>query len=157
MNPRRPTMAVTLSAETVANLAIGGFAALVGWLAYMHMQIDGIKVSLAETKVQNQTLWDFQLRRGAVEAVGAGMATKNSPLVVKETAALLAEELGPDLRRFYANLGRPNMTNAELAFQIERFFGSVIADKVCIPNGVSYGACLLIAMAVAKGDPVIDI
>ena len=69
----------------------------------------------------------------------------------------MSKELGDPLRDFYRKIGRPAMTNAELAFQIERHFGSEIVDKVCIPHGLSYGACLIIAIAVAKGDPTVDV
>lgn len=150
-------MQVTLSAEAIAGafMAFGG--AIITWLGYLQTQLESIKISLAETRLENKTLWDFQLRRGALEAIGNGVATKNSPLTVREEYLTVSEELGVPLREFYSRIGRPAMTNAELAFQIERHFGSQIVDKVCIPHGLSYGACLIIAIAVAKGDPVIDV
>ncbi len=150
-------MQVTLSAEAILGVVMAFGSAMVTWLGYLHTQLGTIKVSLAETRLENKTLWDFQLRRGALEAIGNGVATKNSPLKVREEFLVVNEELGKPLREFYSKIGRPAMTNAELAFQIERHFGSEIVDKVCVPHGLSYGACLIIAIAVARGDPVVDV
>jgi hypothetical protein len=150
-------MQVTLSAEAIAGgfMAFGG--AIITWLGYLQTQLESIKIALAETRLENRTLWDFQLRRGALEAIGTGVATKNSPLTVRDEYFAVSRKLGEPLRAFFLKLGRPSMANNELAFQIERHFGGEIVDKVCIPYGLSYGACLIIAIAVAKGDPVVDV
>ena len=59
-------------------------------------------------------------------------------------------DLVPPIREFYAKLGRSNITDAELALEIERRFGDQILEKVCIPHGLYMGAGLLIAIAVLK-------
>jgi hypothetical protein len=150
-------MQVTLSPDVVAAIVMAFCGAMISWLGYLHTQVGWIRVTLAETRLENKTLWDFQLRRGALEAIGNGVATKNSPLTVREEYLAVSKELGEPLREFYRKLGRPAMTNAELAFQIERHFGSRIVDNVCVPLGLSYGACLIIASAIAKGNAVVDV
>ena len=142
-------MVIDVSPETItASIGITGAAA--AWLINLNGRLERLSVKI-------DTLWDFQLRRGALEAMVSGVATKNSPLTVREEFLAVSKELGDPLRDFYRKIGRPAMTNAELAFQIERHFGSEIVDKVCIPHGLSYGACLIIAIAVAKGDPTVDV
>ena len=142
-------MVIDVSPETItASIGITGAAA--AWLINLNGRLERLSVKI-------DTLWDFQLRRGALEAMVSGVATKNSPLTVREEFLAVSKELGDPLRDFYRKIARPAMTNAELAFQIERHFGSEIVDKVCIPHGLSYGACLIIAIAVAKGDPTVDV
>ena len=142
-------MVIDVSPETItASIGITGAAA--AWLINLNGRLERLSVKI-------DTLWDFQLRRGALEPMVSGVATKNSPLTVREEFLAVSKELGDPLRDFYRKIGRPAMTNAELAFQIERHFGSEIVDKVCIPHGLSYGACLIIAIAVAKGDPTVDV
>lgn len=53
------------------------------------------------------------------------------------------------LKELYHNVGK-NMTDTDLAMEIEHRFGTQIVKDVCIPHGLSEGSCLLIAIAVAK-------
>jgi hypothetical protein len=53
------------------------------------------------------------------------------------------------IREFYIK-GRRNITDAELAMEIERRFGDRILNEVCIPHGLYMGACLLIAIQAAS-------
>jgi hypothetical protein len=54
-----------------------------------------------------------------------------------------------ELQHFYRQLGR-ELNDRDLATEIEMRYGERIKDEVCIPNQLSQGACLLIAMEVAK-------
>jgi hypothetical protein len=103
----------------------------------------------ARMEVKIDTLWDFQMRRGAGELVAKGHATVNSPIVLSEEAKKWMHELAEELKKFYSKLGR-HLSDRDLAFEIERRYGDDILKKVCIPNGISEGACLIIAMEVAK-------
>jgi len=150
-------MQVTLTAEAVTALVMAFGGALLGWLAYLHTQVEHIKIGLAETRLENKTLWDFQLRRGAIEAVGSGIATRNSPLRVRDEFLKHAGSLVEPLQDFYRKLGRPDISPSELAFQIELHFGDQILEKICLPEGVSQGACMIVAIAIARDDPVVDV
>ncbi len=93
------------------------------------------------------TIWDFVVRRAAAEAVYKGIATMNTPLVV-------AVE---DLQAFYASLPR-GMPDSEIMMEIEKKFGPRIVKDVCIPYKLHGGACLLIALDVARnGDGIIHL
>lgn len=54
-----------------------------------------------------------------------------------------------DLQALYKSVGH-NLSDIDLALEIERNFGDLIVKKVCIPNGLLAGACLLIAVEIAK-------
>ena len=105
----------------------------------------------AKLELKIDTLWDFQLRRGRVEAVRQGLATKNSPVTVTEEAKSRIKDLVEPLRAIFINLG-DDPKDRDLAIAIEKYFGDELVDKICIPLKVSQGACLIIAMAVAKGE-----
>lgn len=100
-------------------------------------------------EVKIDTLWDFQMRRGAGELVQKGHASMNSPIVLNDEAKKWMHELAEELRSFYSRMGR-HLSDRDLAIEIERKYGDDIMRKVCIPNGISEGACLIIAMEVAK-------
>lgn len=95
------------------------------------------------------TVWGFLMNRAIGEAVQKNIATFNSPVVISEEAKKWMAGMANQLRDFYAKLGR-RMSEWELALEIERLFGEQILKEVCIPNGLSQGACLLIAIEVAK-------
>ena len=104
---------------------------------------------MVSIEVKVDTMWDFQMRRALSESIHKGIATINSPLTVTPEAKAWMHGLAEQLRDFYAKLGH-RMTDRELALEIERRFGDEILHKVCIPNGLYEGACLIIAMEIAK-------
>lgn len=104
---------------------------------------------IAQIELKTNTIWDFLMRRSISEAVSQGIAKMNSPLIISEEAKSWMHGLANDLRSFYARQGR-HLTDKELALEIERRFGQEILERVCIPHGLFAGACLLIAMEIAK-------
>jgi hypothetical protein len=80
-------------------------------------------------------------------------ASHDSPILVTDEAKRWLGDLLSPLREFYANLGRHNITDAELALEIEKRFGDQLVQKVCIPHGLFMGACRLIAIAALKEPP----
>lgn len=118
---------------------------VIGILTSIHSRV----VTLAKIEVKVDTMWDFTLRRGWGELVEKGQARMNSPLVLNADARAWMATMSTELRAFYARLGR-RMSDRELAIEIERKYGDEILKKVCIPNGISAGACLIIALEVAR-------
>lgn len=104
---------------------------------------------IARIEVKVDTLWDFQMRRAVAEAVSKGVATINSPLKVTGHAMKWAACLADELQSFYARVGS-DLCERDLYIELEREFGDRLLMNLCIPKGVSHGACLLIAAAVAK-------
>ncbi len=105
------------------------------------------RVSRVEGQIEN--LWQFTLRRASVEAVVKGVGRMNSPLKINEEAKQLLGELSCELKSFYRRIGK-TLSTAQLAAEIERLYGDEIVQKVCLPHGLFQGACLLIAMEVAR-------
>jgi hypothetical protein len=106
-------------------------------------------VKMTKIEVKVDTMWDFQLRRGWSELAIKGKARANSPLVLNEETKEWMGDLAQELKAFYSKLGR-HLNDRELAIEIEQKYGDQILRKVCIPNGLSEGACLIIALQVAK-------
>ena len=94
-------------------------------------------------------MWEFQIRRAQVELLQRGIGAMNSPINISPEARQWLADLADALRDFYNRLGR-HLTDADLMMEIERRFGQEIMEKVCVPHGLFQGACLLIAMAVAR-------
>lgn len=120
-------------------VAVGG---LVIWIVKV-----ASRLSKMELKVD--TTWDFLMRRAVSEAISSGVATKNSPVIVTDEAKKWMKPLLGPIKDYYKNLGR-NLTLSELAMEIERRFGEQILNEICIPHGLSQGACLLIAIQAAQ-------
>lgn len=129
------------------------FASIISILSAFYFV--GLKLGKLETKVE--TLWSFMMRRAQAETVFKGYADKMSPLTVKPEALKLMEPLAPKLRAFYNKLkaAKTIPTDRELFLMIEERFGEEILDQVCIPNGLMFGACMPIAIAVAKGNNIV--
>ena len=110
--------------------------------------ISAVKITTLDVKAE--TIWSFLMKRALSEAIVQGVATHNSPVRVTDEAKRWMSDLIPPIRDFYAKLGRRNITDAELAMEIERRFGDRILNEVCIPHGLYMGACLLIAIQAIK-------
>ncbi len=110
--------------------------------------ISAVTITTLDVKVE--TIWSFLMKRALSEAIVQGVATHNSPVRVTDEAKRWMSDLIAPIRNFYAKLGRRNITDAELAMEIERRFGDRILNEVCIPHGLYMGACLLIAIQAIK-------
>jgi hypothetical protein len=102
------------------------------------------------------TMWGFQMRRAMSEVVTSGVGVMNSPLVITDDALAHLDPIKPRLLEWYANYpGKDN--DASILLGIESEFGDDILKTVCFPCGLSYGACLIIALVVAKGSNEVDL
>jgi hypothetical protein len=110
--------------------------------------LSAVKITAMEVKIN--TVWGFLMKRALSEALVQGVATHNSPVQVTDEAKRWMRDLISPIRDFYATLGRRNITDAELALEIERRFGDRILNEVCIPHGLFMGACLLITVQAVK-------
>ncbi len=111
--------------------------------------IEKFSERLAQAEDRISLLWEFQLRRAKVEVLTQGIAVRNSPIKIKPGIEEWLGDLAVELKNFYRKLGR-EMTETQLAEEIERRYGKELVEKLCIPHGLFQGACLIIAMDVAK-------
>lgn len=111
--------------------------------------LSGVKIAKIEVKVD--TMWSFLMRRAIAEVVFKGLADMNSPIVIRKEAKALFRGLTEDLRSFYRGLGK-ELTDVDLIMLLEQQFGDRILKEVCIPNGLLMGACMIIALEIAKEE-----
>lgn len=110
----------------------------------------GVKFTRLEVKVD--TMWDFQMRRAVTEGVRKGVIKMNSPISITDKARASMENLTSDLRQFYSTFYGRSIPERDLWVAIEREYGDRILREVCIPNGLDHGACIIIALAVAREE-----
>jgi hypothetical protein len=114
----------------------GGISVLVGAIGRCFYLIGQLQARV-------DILLGFLFRRGEAEATQKGWGRFNSPfaLTVDGLSAIM-----PFLDKFiplYAELAARNATEPEMFLEFESRFGDFIVQKICIPNGVSTGACLV--------------
>ncbi len=109
-------------------------------------------VKLATLQVKVDTMWEFTLRRGKSEAVRAGFAEMNSPIVATSEGLAKLAPVAAELHELAASL-KPDMSDADIAIEVERRLGDKILRHVCIPNGFFLGACLFLAIEFIKRLP----
>lgn len=104
---------------------------------------------LSKVKERVDIMWEFLMRRAISQAVNKGFGKMNSPIIISKEAQDLFTKLQSELQNFYQKKGF-SLSDGELMFQIEKFWGDRIVKEVCIPNNMTEGECLVIAAAVAK-------
>lgn len=93
-------------------------------------------------------LWRFQMRRGFNEAIEKGVATVNSPMNVTPAAREAFVPLIDRLRDLHTQYG--NLEDHDFAVWIENKLGELIASEVCPRLGIQEGACLVLAIKLAR-------
>jgi len=115
-----------------------------------------LKIIVAELKVKTDTMWDMLLKRAVVEAVTRGLAEVHSPIRLINDSGDMLVHMADEIRAFYAAECQ-GMSESRAALALERQFGTRLAKEVCIPNNISFGICLIIALAIARGEPLTEI
>lgn len=126
--------------------ALGTLGGVIVWLI-------GLTSKLAKTELKIDTLWDFQMRRGAAEIVQKGLGTMNSPVTLNEETRSEVQRLIADiaepLRQLYRKIGR-NVSDRDLAIELEVRFGDQIVKHLCTPLGMNEGACMHVVIDFLK-------
>ena len=136
-----------MDTATLVSAAVGAVIALGGAIGFL------VKLSarLGALEVKVETMWQFQIRRAFAEVVSSGVATVNSPLTFDPEALKLLDPIKLKLREFGRKLG-PEIPVTVALMEIEREFGDALVRDVCIPRQLTHGTCLLMALAVARGE-----
>jgi hypothetical protein len=113
-----------------------------------------VKITKLEVKVE--IVWGMLMKRAAVEGVHQGLMEVRSPIRLANNSGALLEHMAPDIIAFYEKNCK-KMSESAAALAIEQEFGTRLAKEVCIPNKISFGICIIIALAVAKGEPLSQI
>lgn len=104
---------------------------------------------LAAVCARVEIIWQMLLRRAAVEGVHAGLMEVHSPVRLIGDSGKLLEHMADDLHIFYKE-NCQDKGEHDIALAIENAFGDRLVKEVCIPNKISFGVCILIAVAIAK-------
>jgi hypothetical protein len=109
---------------------------------------------MTRIEVHVETLWDFHIRRSMVEATNKGIGTLNSPFIMNEDAAHeIGGNLKDELLAWYHDLpDKDSINERDLFIRIEGAFGDRLIRDMCIPHGIQEGTCILIAIALIKGE-----
>jgi hypothetical protein len=113
------------------------------------------KISTLETKVD--TMWAFQMRRAASEAVSLGIGKMESPLTLNDDAIKTLDPIRGELESFGKTMISNGCGDAQVLLEIEKQFGDKLLSDTCIPMRMSHGACLLLAYAIAMQKSEIDL
>lgn len=124
--------------------SVGTLLALVGvlWVA-------AVKMTRLEVKVD--TMWSMLLKRAVVEGVSLGLMEVHSPIRLVNNSGKILESMSEELQKFYIEKCK-GLDEAHSALEIEREFGARLVKDICIPNNISFGVCILIALAIAKNE-----
>ncbi len=114
-----------------------------------------IEVKVDTLWENQQTAWEFQLRRGAIESVNRNIGEMNSPLVFDVNMLCHFDKIKNDLIALRKLLEPVN--DVQLSLNIERKFGPEIIEQVCKPFGLVHASCLLMAVCVARETNTIDV
>lgn len=118
-------------------------------LSMLASAIAVLAVRILRLEVKVDTLWDYALRRAISEAMQPHVVDHIQRMSIERSARSWIEPLRADLQDFYRTKGY-KLGERELAMQVERLFGARLLDEIGIPHGLSVGACLRLALDVAK-------
>ncbi len=128
---------------------------IASWMLLL-MFIVKVSMRFGALELKVDTMWGFQMRRSMSEVITSGVGKTNSPLVFTDLAIHALDPIRERLVDWYKGT-KSKISDADLLLGIEQNFGDDIVKMVCVPCGISYGACLIIALAVAKGSTEIDL
>jgi hypothetical protein len=109
-----------------------------------------LSMRLAVLEFKVQTMWTFQMRRGFTEVVNSGIGQVESPLTFNHDIDRALDPLRDELIDYGRTVLR-GLPDDEALLMIEAQFGEELMKFVCVPQHLSHGACLLLALTIAKG------
>lgn len=116
--------------------------------------VHAVKMTRLEVKVE--TMWGMLLKRAVVEGVHQGLMEVHSPVRLINNSGEMLAAMAPEIKEFYKTKCS-GMSESDAALAIEKQFGTRLAEDICIPNNISFGICLIIALAIAKGQSLNEI
>lgn len=128
----------------------------IGGLEKDFNKIGNIETSLGLISGKVEIMWSFQIRRGLSEVVERKFGRMNSPFTLDSQVMEHFAPLRDDLISFHEREGR-FLKDGDALLRIEQIFGDAILRQVCVPFQLSHGACLLLALAVARQTPILEL
>ena len=143
---------VSVSPEIAVGISLGSLVTVLVFIARMAARFGALELKV-------DTMWAFQMRRAMSEVVEKGIGTINSPLIFSKEARGALEPIKAALIDFYDNKVTEDekLNDSLFLLAVERVFGKELLELVCVPCRLTHGACLLLAMAVAKQSDALEI
>jgi hypothetical protein len=119
-------------------------------IATLIEKVSNLEIQIEKLTTKTETLIDFLVRRGVSGAVNKGWAEMHSPARITIQGEQAAAAILPKIIPWYIRYAHahPNAAEKDLFIELERNFGDLIVEAICIPNKVEYGECLsLMVMA----------
>jgi len=142
----------------VGLLAIGVTLTLA--LAGSIVAVAKIAIELGKQRERVDIMWAFLKRRALSEVVHKDLGDLNSPFTIREEVVNLVKgfPVAESMVEYYNGLSK-KPSDSEAMLLLEKNFGPRILREICLNPaiGLTYGACLPIALAVAKNSNVIHI
>ena len=141
-----------LSPSIAVGISLGSLITVLVFIARMAARFGALELKV-------DTMWAFQMRRAMSEVVEKGIGSLNSPLIFTPESRAALEPIKSRLIDFYDNKVTDTERHSDslLLLAIERVFGNELLELVCVPCMLTHGACLLLAMAVAKQSDALEI
>ena len=137
-----------IGAAIAASMRFAKIEAQLDYLKEKIKELPDCEKDIATIKERVEVIWEFLMRRALSEAVKIGVATINSPVKIDPEACKWFGDMEAGLRALYEQF--TGFSDAQMMLEIERRFGEKILKEVCLPHGLFAGACLFIALEVAK-------
>lgn len=137
-----------------STIVLGGISA--GTALSLLIYVIKASAEFGALKAKVDTMWAFQMRRAISEVSEKGLGTLNSPLKFDKIAYDSLAPIKDELIQFYKEYER-DKDDAAVLLAIETKFGERLLRLVCIPCMLTHGACLILALAVAKQSQILNI
>lgn len=130
---------------------LGAIAVAVFGAAWRFAQrLASIESRLKASEDRGDVTWKFLMRRALAEGTFAGVLSEEDGTVrAHDDAKELLRPMRPALRKFYR--ANRDLTPDRMFAAFEEEFGERLMREVCIPRGMSSGACVYAAIDVARG------
>ena len=117
-------------------------------------KVDRLTEDVAALMADTKTMWQFMVRRGQVEAMRKGWGEYSSPFQINGVAFEVVLPFLTTFLPWYATTlaARPDISDGELSAKLEAKFGEFIVEKICIPQGVTEGACMVAIIEVCRHE-----
>jgi hypothetical protein len=142
-----PTSIVTATTTDVAAWAAVVLSATSILYSFFFASVKHAR-EMATLTVKVDTMWGFTMRQAVSRAVDNDLMKHNSPLEITAKGYNYIKPVAQELWEYYQKFPTSvsKLTDADLALAIERDFGERLLNEICIPNGLLFGECVILAI-----------
>ena len=110
----------------------------------------GFGYKFGRIELQVHELWDFLMRRAKGEALSKGWGSTGSQFHINPTGYAKIEAFLDKFLPAFASMTKRKLSDQQMYRELERDFGDFIVEQICVPNGMSSGACLILIVEACR-------